>query len=237
MDPEATHPQDEALVRALAALASPVRFALLRKLRVPRTLSEIEVRTPADEGDAARKISRQAVREHLDRLIDIGVVTAREAEREYGPTVEYTLNHQTLYALSEELRGLARMRPAAEPHAATVRGAPPSGDARPGSGPCLVLVKGLEEGRCFPLRPPPSGMAEWVVGRRRGLAVSLDFDPFISMEHASVTWDGGGFAVLDLPDSRNGTSLNFQPIPKGVPQPLRQGDLVGVGRTLLLFRG
>lgn len=40
----------------------------------------------------------------------------------------------------------------------------------------------------------------------------------------------------DLPGSRNGTTLNFLPLPRGGRSELHHGDLIGVGRSLRLFR-
>jgi DNA-binding transcriptional ArsR family regulator len=235
----APQPQHMALAEILDVLASPVRLALLQELRTPKTLREIGVRTPAPgvrDERAERPISRQAIREHLDRLAEIGVVTARDAERSYGPTVEYVLNQQKVFAISEEFRTLARLRQVPELASVTVEGV---AAAKPYhiQGPCLVLVKGLDEGRSFELRPPTSGKGEWVIGRKRGLAVPLDFDPFVSTENAVVTSEGGRFFLRDLPESRNGTMLNFRALPKGGTQELRTGALIGVGRTLLMFQG
>lgn len=219
------------LADALAALASETRLALLRELRVPRALREIEVAS-RDGGDRGHPLSRQAVRLHLDRLLDLGIVLARPAERAYGATTEYVVNHQRLFALSEEFRGLARLRPLEEPELPTALGDGPAPPSR--SGACLAVVKGLDEGRLFPLAPPaPEG--GWVVGRRRGADVPLDFDPFVSAENSVVEWRDGRHAVRDLPGSRNGTTLNFRRLPKGGAAPLRHGDLLGVGRTFLLF--
>jgi hypothetical protein len=36
--------------------------------------------------------------------------------------------------------------------------------------------------------------------------------------------------------SKNGTMLDFQPLPRGGSAPLTNGDVVGVGRTNLVFR-
>lgn len=233
VDLEAASPQDDALSRSLQALAHPSRLALLRQLRTPRTLREIQLRSTGQD-EAGRSISRQAVREHLDRLIVIGVVHAREATREYGETTEYSLNHQALYAMSEELRGLARLRPASEPVAATVA-RPAAQEPRAPDGPCLVLVKGLDEGRSFPLAPTSARRA-WTLGRRRGLDVSLDFDPFVSTENSVIAFEDGVYTIQDLPDSRNGTMVNFAVLSKGEKRALRTADVVGVGRTLLVFR-
>ncbi|HUR69723.1 MAG TPA: FHA domain-containing protein [Candidatus Thermoplasmatota archaeon] len=240
MDLEASAAQDDALARSLVALAHPSRLALLRQLRAPKTLREISLRPGASAGggssagDEGRSISRQAVREHLDRLMGIGVVHASEAERDYGETTEYSLNHQALYALSEEFRGLARLRPASEPVLATVARPGLAAESAP-EGPCLVLVKGLDEGRSFPL--VAAHKQQWTIGRRRGLDVSLDFDPFVSTENTVVSHARGAFSIEDLPDSRNGTLVNFLPLAKGERRALRSADVIGVGRSLLVFRG
>lgn len=227
--------QDQPLADALSGLASPTRLALLRLLRTPKALREIELLSSGSGEGAGRPLARQTIKEHLDKLAQIGVVLTREAQREYGPTTEYFLNHQTLFALSEEFRGLAKLRPAEEPQAVTVRaGTSPNHYAI--RGPCLVLVKGLSEGVTFDLQPPTAGKPEWIVGRRRGVQVSLDFDPFVSSENSRIVLEQGTYKVEDLPDSRNGTQLNFRPVPKGIREPLRTGDLVGVGRSLLMFR-
>lgn len=227
-------PPDALLADALAALSSQARLSLLRELRVPRTLGEIELRATAeeDEGGGGRNISRQSVRKHLDRLLEVGVVVARETQRDYGGTTEYVVNHPQLYALSEAFRGLARLRPVTEPPLDTMH----AGDApaAPIRGPCLVLVKGLEEGKVFPLAPPaPTG--GWVLGRRRDAEVSLDFDPFVSAENSVVEHAEGRHVLRDLAASRNGTVVNFRALPRGGSVALRHGDLVGVGRSILMF--
>lgn len=235
VDLEASAPQDDALSRSLNALAHPSRLALLRQLRTPKTLREIQLRSQAPD-EAGRSISRQAVREHLDRLIAIGVVNAREAMRDYGETTEYSLNHQSLFAIAEEFRGLARLRPATEPIAATVERRPGAAEPTPATGSCLVLVKGLDEGRTFPLPTAGISRRQWAIGRRRGLEISLDFDPFVSTENALIVWEDGRYFVQDLPDSRNGTTLNFVLMGKGERRELKTSDVIGVGRTLLMFR-
>lgn len=237
LDPDSEVERAAALTQALEVLASPARMYLLREVRVPKTLKEIKVRVPEKEaGGRDRILARQSVKEHLDRLVEIGVVLARETQREYGETIEYILNHQRLFAISESFRALAKLRPAEAPDGRTI-----SAVARANTyeirGPCLVLVKGLDEGRTFDMRPRPDGRNEWVIGRRNDLGVSLDFDPFVSSENSRVLWAEGAYFIEDLSVSRNGTMLNFQPLPKGGRRALRTGDLIGVGRSLLMFRG
>jgi len=236
---EVTAEQRIALAETLSALGSPARLAILGQLRAARTLREIEVHAvePGARAERAeRTLSRQAIREHLDRLVEIGVVIPREAERTYGATVEYLLSQQKLFAVSEEFRSLARLRPVAEPGGVTIS-AEPSSSAYELSGPCLIMVKGLEEGTTFDLRPTGPGPAEWVIGRKRGLAVSIDFDPYVSTENTLIYAEGGAHFVKDLPDSKNGTTLNFRPLAKGKAHVLRTGSLIGIGRTLLMFQG
>lgn len=227
---------DPKLSEALAALGNPVRLALLRQLRLPRALSEIRVSVRGEDGSPERLLARQTVKEHLDRLVQVGFVVTREAERGYGATVEYVLNHQTVFAASEELRELAKLRPEAEVAAATRPGGSAARQPGVAEGPSLVLVRGLGEGRLFDVTPPPTGRREWVIGRRRGLPVTLDFDPYVSTENAIVLWEDGVHFVQDVAESRNGTTLNFEPLPRGTRRALRTGDLIGVGRTLLMFR-
>lgn len=225
---------DDLLAHALSALASPMRLQILRSLRTPRALGEIHVRAPED----GRIIARQTVREHLNRLIQAGMVVTREVDRSYGDAVEFVANHQTIYALAEEMRGLSRVRPAVEPEAVTVHASganhAATADAK---GPSLVMVKGLEEGTSFSLQPPVSGIdaREWLVGRRRGIAVALDFDPYVSSENSRITWRDGTHFIEDIPGSRNGTSVNFHLLSPGQRHALRHGDVIGVGRCILVF--
>lgn len=229
---DASQDRNVAFAAALSVLGSPARLALLQQLRSPKLIRALEVEGGERLGSGrAHKISRQAVREHLERLIEIGVVVSRETAADGA--IEYIINHQKLFAISEEFRALARLRAAEEPEGRTIREGPAPPARFRIEGPCLVLVKGLDEGRAFALNA--AGPSEWVIGRRRGLPVSLDFDPFVSTEHACIVHEDGAFFVRDLLDSSNGTTLNFQLLPKGVRHNLSHGDVVGVGRSLLLF--
>lgn len=219
---------DKSLAKTLRALGNPTRLALLRALRKPKALAEIEVASGEEEGRP--NIARQAVSKHLDRLVATRLVLTRDAVREGRETVAFSLNHQTVFALAEEVRGLARLRPAMEPEVATAARA--SSSLASAKGPALVVAKGLEEGVAFDLAA--DGPREWVVGRRREADIVLDFDPYLSARNSLVTWDGHAHAVEDL-GSRNGTLVNFRPLGAGERRALRHGDLVGVGRCLLLY--
>ncbi|HEX2022062.1 MAG TPA: FHA domain-containing protein, partial [Candidatus Thermoplasmatota archaeon] len=223
MDSDDTLPRDGAIAEALATLGSPLRLSLLRQLRVPRALREIEVRSARAGG--GQTLARQTVRDHLDRLLATGLVVARPAERPYGATQEFLLNHQRIFALAEDVRDLARLRAVVEPPVATSSATPPTSRG-PNVRPGIVVVRGLEEGIVHPV-DPAAGRTTWTIGRRRGADIPLDYDPYVSAEHAELLWTASGHAVRDLPGSRNGTTLNFHLLEKGVPAPLEHGDVVG----------
>ncbi|HWH08207.1 MAG TPA: FHA domain-containing protein [Candidatus Thermoplasmatota archaeon] len=226
MDASLQH--DAALVKRLEAIANLNRVLILRAIRVPRALREIEVR---DEGTGP-PLARQTVRRHLDMLIATDLARAHDGARVYGETTEFVLNHQRLYSLSEELRALARLRPIREPEGETQAFRKSVSPVQ--GGPALILVNGLEEGMRYEVAPTPR-KSEWLIGRKRGADVPLDFDASASAENALVRWLGDGHYLEDLPGSRNGTHLNFARLAEGEVRKLSHGDIVGVGRCLLVY--
>lgn len=75
-----------------------------------------------------------------------------------------------------------------------------------------------------------------LVGRRCGPdQIELPCDPLVSSRHASITNDGGKFALCDE-NSRNGTFVNRRKISPLHPFLLTDNDVIRVGGTLLLFR-
>lgn len=219
------------IAEVLEVLANPNRLRALRQLLEPRTVGQVELEAERTGGQGASgaPISREGVRQHLARLRELGVVRRREGP---GGAHEYLVDQGALFALMEEIRNLGRLRPDERWLAETKHGAPPQGPAEP-EGPRLVVVHGVEEGVGHPL---PAGEAPWVVGRASVCNVVLPHDPFVSRRNTRIEKDGEVYRVLDLPESRNGTALNWTPLPDGEPQPLEHGDVVGIGRSLLLFR-
>jgi len=218
-------PSDDATVEGLQAVASSVRLSILRALRLPRKLNAITV--AGERFDAGSVLARQSVRRHLDTLLEAGLVSRLDAEGDE----QYTVNHLRLFSLAEEVRDLARLRSALEPadETQTIARAPPSVPA----GKRLVLVRGLDEGATFPLVEGTEGL--WRIGRRRGLEVCLDYDAAVSSLNAMVRETPQGVFVEDAQGSRNGTWHNFAKLPEGGRAPLRHGDVIGVGRSLLLY--
>lgn len=219
----------------LKALANPVRLEMLDSLRFPKISSELRVGTRRGSAERAgpRPMARQSVERHLETLQAVGLVSHREVHRQGRTLEEYVLNHQQVFAVIEELRKLTTLRPAAPVDAYATRPAQPSAGGTWAPGPKLVLVSGPLEGAVFPLRSP---QASWSLGRGRAAGVQLDYDPYMSVEHAEVSRDKESWFIRDLPRSKNGTSVNFAPLAKGAWVPLQTGDIIGVGRSLMVFR-
>jgi len=221
----------------LKALANPLRIQILGMLRTPHTLSEMRLRPLRKEGGAtpSRTMSRMAVRQHVEQLVEAGLVRQVSVLRQGRSAAAYTVNHRQLFAVTEELKEIARISPEADLVADGTRPRPeaPTRDAAV-HGPRLILTNGIYEGRAFALKFE-SEPAAWRIGRKRGLAVSLDYDPYLSLENSEVTWRKARFFVRDLPGSRNGTSVNWALLPPGGERELLPGDIIGAGRSRLLF--
>jgi DNA-binding transcriptional ArsR family regulator len=226
----------EALAAYLDALSYPNRLELLDKLRFPHFLGEIRLAARRAQGlSPHRPSSRQAVQGHIDKLVEAGLVRVEHVEQGGKTLNRFSVNAQKLYALTEDLRRLSTMpmhRAEGGDTTGTLGHAPSPAEAE---GPRLVLVHGVYEGRAYRLDRPAEAAPRWVIGRKRSAAVSLDYDPFVSLEHAVVERGASGFAITDLDASKNGTAVNWRMLAKGQPRPLRSGDIVGVGRSLLCF--
>lgn len=232
-------PEFQRLADHLRVLANPNRLELLYELRSPKSVDELEL-TPeqVQAGEnPERPISHQAVRKHLSKLTSIDVVATEAKNREGRLVDEYVLNHQRLFAIVEEFRSLGELepeQPVAEEETIPADRREAEGDDE---GPRLVIVRGQREGRAFPLREADRvGDRGWIIGRNQGLPITLGYDPFVSAENTVIEPTSSGLAVRDLPDSRNGTFLNFERLPAGGSAELSVGDVIGVGRTNLVFR-
>lgn len=230
----------EKLESYLKTLAYASRLELLSLLRAPKTLDEIHLQPGASQAgeNPDRPISRQAVQNHLDKLQEAGLIRVGTTERKGKRAVyEYTLDHARLFAVAEELRKVSALEPtvALDPNA--TEGLPDAREASWESGPKLVLVHGVHEGRAFALKPSKTRPGRgWVIGRGTDCAVNLEYDPYVSVENSEIIAVGKQFRLLDLRSSKNGTFLNWRRLAVGGEAALRTGDVLGVGRSLLLFR-
>lgn len=232
----------ERLGAYLRALSVPTRILLLQKLQMPHTPAEIQLppfrRDPGLRGD--RVLSRQTVESHLQKLEEAGLVRSRPTRRGGQVAREYLVNQERLFTMVDEVRRLALIRAATgdAPLGTRSRPATMAAQAEPAQvalppGPALVLVAGPFEGRAFAL----DGAGPWTLGRAKDARVCLDYDPFVSARNTEVARTGRGFEVRSLPESRNGTTLNWRLLGRGENAPLAPGDTLGVGRSLLVARG
>ncbi|HVM46024.1 MAG TPA: helix-turn-helix domain-containing protein [Candidatus Thermoplasmatota archaeon] len=210
----------EALAEAFSVLAAPTRLRLLDRLRAPAFAPDL-----ADE----LGVSRQAVAKHLEVLQEAGLVEARPAKRGFLPALEYHASPAGLFAFKEAVLQLARPEPARE-EGGTILARSEAG-APPPPAPGLLVVHGRQRGEWLLLPGGPS----WAIGRDAINEVVLGWDPFASARHALLARDGSEWTVTDLA-ARNGTLLNFAPLPPGRPVRVRHGDLLVVGRTVLSLR-
>ncbi len=221
---------DEELAGALKVLGSTTRLRVLAAIKQPTPVREIRVQPESSRAGSNpdRPVSIQVVQSHLKRLADLGLVSSDEVGR------THVVHRPRLYALAESFRQLALLQgDHAVPDDRTIR----LGHAaqRPAArGPRLMLVHGAYEGKAFAL-DEHSGGGPWIVGRLPGLAVCLDYDPYVSREHAVVQEGPRGFVIRNAPGSRNGTFVNWQPLAHDTDHPLVAGDVIGVGRSLLVF--
>jgi len=231
----------ERLETYLKTLAYASRLELLSLLRSPRTLDEIHLQPGAAQAgqNPDRPISRQAVQLHLDKLEEAGLIRVGLTERKGKRALyEYAIDHARLFAVSEELRKVSALESHVPLDPNATEGLPVQRlEARWAEGPKVVLVHGVNEGRAFPLRASDAAPGRgWVIGRAQDAAVSLDYDPYVSVENSEVVQVGRQYRVLDLRSSKNGTLLNWKRLPVGGEAPLAAGDVIGVGRSLLVFR-
>jgi DNA-binding transcriptional ArsR family regulator len=215
----------EALARDLEPLGNAKRLELLHFLMRPHYLEEVA---------SHLKMARQAAQKHVDQLLELGVIRKQPGRRESGPVVEYVLVPQRLFTLGEEFQKLGVMKPITAEEVLmrtqVVTKAPKAAPAA--EGPALVAVHGMKVGQVWRLAP---GTGPWTIGRDADRTICLDYDPFVSNRHAEVALRGGRLALVDA-FSTNGTLLNWQRLERGGEAPLRPGDVVGVGKSLLVFR-
>lgn len=221
----------EALAEILAALAYPVRLELMDVLRFPQAIGDVRIaprRTGPGE-NPERAVARPTLLAHLEKLIETDLVRLEGAGIRGGQ--RYHANPQRLFAIVEELRRLSLRyagKGAAGDETEALQQLRSPDDV---AGPRLVLVHGVYEGQAYPL----DGDGPWSLGRRKGHAVWLDYDPYVSLDNAEVRHSAAGFVIEDLPGSRNGTRVNWRPLRSKEPRVLKAGDVVNVGRSLLVF--
>jgi len=212
------------LASALKALSNEKRLELLHFLTRPHYIEEIA---------SHLKMARQAAQKHVSQLLDAGVIKKQPGQRDRGPVTEYVLAPQRLFDLNERFGKLGVLKPVEEDEdlSRTILSDTMVAPAQEARGPSLALVHGRGIGTRYHLE----GDGPWTIGRDDDRFIAVDYDPFASNRHAEITLQDGAHFLVDT-YSTNGTFLNWTQVPRGGRIPLRPGDVVGVGKSLLVFR-
>lgn len=220
---------DESTARVLArlrALGSPVRLQILKALVQPSRAAELRIRAPAERAGlgAERMLGRSTLVEHLDVLVDAGLV------RRIGET--YVVDQQAMVALLQDLGDLARLRALVEVDVEVTRTAPaPLAQPLPRL-PRVLVANGPEAGRAFGLE----GAGPWRVGRGADCEVALGHDPHVSRVHLTLERDADGTQVRVSPTAKNPAFIDFAQLEAGASARVRSGALLSVGATLLVLQ-
>ena len=222
-DPRTTSDDRRELPRALSALSNETRLRMLQRLA-----------RPAFVADLCREfnLTRQAVTRHLEELRAAGLVEVEQGLRRGAlPAASYVASPTGLFAFKERVLSIALppIPSTREPKATRPAAAPQAGETP--TCPRLLLVHGDAPGRWLSLRQGGS----WIIGRDASADVSLGYDPFVSSRHAHLQLASGRWVLQDL-YSRNGTSVNFEPLDRGERREIESGDLIVIGRSRLLLR-
>lgn len=217
----------------LSALSNNQRLRLLHLLTRPRYKEEV--------GEALG-MSRQSASKHIDKLAERGFVRELQGWRESGPVMEFQVVPQRLFALGMRIADMGKLEPQGGPDRKVAErtvvmddeterfDAPPR--MEPDTTAQLLVINGPTAGTRFGLDPETP---RWTVGRDDDRNLALKHDPFVSGRHAEVQLDPLGHAVVDV-YSANGTFINFVRLPHGGRAPLQPGDVVGIGRTFLVYQ-
>lgn len=222
------------LANPFKVLGHPNRLQLLSTLEEPRPISRIDLR-PCSETERDRSLTRQGVRHHLKKLEEQGLV--RVAPSTNGSTTRYTYETDVsgIFRVCEALGDLASQGPQRLHQGAGPASGRP-GDEETHAGPRLELVHGVNIGRTFPLTRGTEGERGWIIGSDPETEIDLPYDPFADPKHAEVARESDGFRLIDLRVSTQGTWLNWERMDVGSEAELQTGDVLGIGRSLMVFR-
>lgn len=246
------------LEQFMKGLANANRLELLQLLRTPRCLDALHLTPSAVDGrgTSRRPIAKQAVRRHVRTLTDLGILA--EMGEEGSPSPRFCVDVARLFLFLEQLRGHVASLDVGqgEPvHGGSPLRAPaesflpqngstrtlrlPEAEEPRIEGRRFEIVRGLREGVEFALDdedPMPGETVAWQLGRCPQSDVRLDYDPYVSPTHARIVLRGGDCVLEDLPGNVNGTWHNWSRLEEGGRVRLRDGDVVGAGRSLLVYR-
>lgn len=219
------------LAEDLDGLSNLQRLRLLHFLTRPRYAEEIAEHLG---------MSRQSALKHIEKLEERQFVRAVHGRRASGPVIEYLVNPSRLFAVGVALGNLGRLEPEGGPAVRFSQktevlnddGQPkPQLDAEPRPAQLLV-TSGPSAGVKYGLA---ADKRRWTMGRDEDRDLRLANDPFVSGRHAEIQTERTGPVLVDV-FSANGTYLNFMRLPRGGRVPLRPGDVIGIGHTVLVYQ-
>lgn len=218
------------LAEAFFALSNERRLQLLFLLTNPRYREEI-----AEE----LGVSRQAATKHIEKLLEHGFVIELQGWRKTGPVEEYRVNPKRLFSLGMTLADLGKLEPHGGPERAGAEPTQVVDDANQGSKQSttsqhahLLILNGPDAGERFVLEGEGP---RWTIGREEDRDLVLDHDPYISGSQCEIQLAPEGHAIVDVYSS-NGTFVNFGRLPHGGRTTLDAGDVIGIGRSFLVYQ-
>lgn len=217
---------------AFAAFSNPNRLKLLRELDKPKGYAELELTpTHADEqGSEDRRISRQAIRKHLETLMEADVVERRER----GQRAEFVVDRGRLFELIERLRSLTQWsRDGHDPAPPPRRGDP----AKRPEGPHVVFVHAVQPGRVVELSADSDdgGAARWTLGRSESADITTE-DPTLAPRQGHLERNEGRWYFEANVKAPSRAFVDWEPVEPGERTRVRSGDVIGLGATRLVVR-
>jgi DNA-binding transcriptional ArsR family regulator len=218
----------ESLAIYFKGLANAKCLRLLAYLTQPHYLEEIA---------SELGVARQTAQEHVQQLVELGLLETVRIRTESAQVTSYVIVPARLFTLYEMFGRLGNLSRDLEEQvlarpATTMDASVDESAVREEDLPRLTIVHGMRVGTTSVL----AGNGPWPLGRDPTAAVCLDYDPYVSTRHAEIRRaKPGGFELVDLYSS-NGTILDWKRVERGAVVRVENGSLVGVGKTLILFR-
>lgn len=222
---------DEEAAELLQALASPVRLRILSALVRPMLVTELRI--AGERGSSSALAARQTLQAHLDRLEEVGLVGVVDVERNGRSYRGYVASTERIRDAKAALREIVdqldhRGRAAADGTFLLDR-------AELRAGPHLTLLSGTRREVHVPLGTAPGIPRRWSIGRSPSADVVVRDDPYVSGINAFIEWIDDALVVRDAPGSANGTIHNGVRLASGARMPLRNGDVITIGRSSILY--
>lgn len=208
---------------ALRVLASPSRLRIL-SLASRSPVRPREVATALDVSDVVARKHLGRLKGRYLRSQDGGFVVIPDALRHTADLLSRLADGADIEELDQEF-DVGRGATHAAPRKRTPW-TPPTHDRT------LLELRGS----AYQGRHPLDAQSGWsaLVGRSDACAIRLEHDLRVSSVHAVVRYDGGLFIADN--QSRTGTWLNGRRLRDGDRMPIRLGDVVQVGDTLLVVQ-